>query len=49
MTEFLKSINLMDAYGVDYNILTVVTKDTAEHISEIYKEYKPEGGIISNT
>ena len=36
--RILKSINLMDAYGVDYNILTVVTKDTAEHISEIYKE-----------
>ena len=33
----------MDAYGVDYNILTVVTKDTAEHISEIYKEYQTRG------
>ena len=41
--RILKSINLMDAYGVDYNILTVVTKDTAEHISEIYKEYQTGG------
>ena len=41
--RILKSINLMDAYGVDYNILTVVTKDTAEHISEIYKEYQTRG------
>ena len=41
--RILKSINLMDEYGVDYNILTVVTKDTAEHISEIYKEYQTRG------
>ena len=41
--RILKSINLMDAYGVDYNILTVATKDTAEHISEIYKEYQTRG------
>ena len=34
---------LMDQYEVDYNILTVVTSDVAEHIEEIYEEYRKNG------
>ena len=34
---------LMDQYEVDYNILTVVTSDAAEHIEEIYEEYRKNG------
>lgn len=34
---------LMDKYGVDYNILTVVTPAVAEHIDVIYQDYKKRG------
>lgn len=34
---------LLDQYGVDYNILTVVTADAASHIEEIYEEYRRNG------
>lgn len=37
------SAKLMDAYQVDYNILTVVTPQIAEHIEEIYADYKKRG------
>ena len=33
----------MDAYGVEYNILTVVTEKTAAGIDEIYKAYSRRG------
>ena len=33
----------MDQYGVDYNILTVVTQKTAGHAAEIYNYYKEQG------
>ena len=33
----------MDCYGVDYNILTVVTCKVAENIKEIYADYKKRG------
>ena len=32
--------DLMDQYGVDYNILTVVTQNVAYHATEIYNYYK---------
>ena len=34
--------DLMDQYGVDYNILTVVTQNAAYHATEIYNYYKSE-------
>lgn len=33
-------IHLLEKYQVDFNILTVVTKDTVEHIEEIYAYYR---------
>lgn len=41
--KVVKSTELMDAYGVDYNILTVVNQKTAQHIEEIYGEYQRRG------
>lgn len=38
-----RSAKLMDRYGVDYNILTVVTLRIAENIEEIYREYERRG------
>ena len=34
---------IMDQYGVDYNILTVVTSKTVRHATEIYSYYKEQG------
>lgn len=39
----LSATKLFDAYGVDYNILTVVHKQTAAAIEEIYREYQRRG------
>lgn len=38
-----KAAALMDQYQVDYNILTVVTADTAANIREIYDHYRNLG------
>ena len=38
--RILYSIELLDRYGVDYNILTVVNQKVAENIEEIYQFYK---------
>ncbi len=38
-----KSVDLMKEYGVEYNVLTVVNRATAENIREIYKEYRRNG------
>ena len=38
-----KAAALMDLYGVEYNILTVVNSETAAHIEEIYAFYKEKG------
>lgn len=38
-----KNIELLEEYGVDYNILTVVTGQVAENIRDIYREYKKNG------
>ena len=40
--------DLMDQYGVDYNILTVVTQNVAYHATEIYNYYKRQGGNINS-
>lgn len=37
------NIRLLEEYGIEYNILTVVTAQSAEHIGEIYREYKRKG------
>ena len=34
---------MFDKYQVEYNILTVVHKDVAENIREIYKDYQRKG------
>ncbi len=36
----MESINLFQKYNVEFNILTVVTNDTAKEINRIYKFYK---------
>ena len=38
--KIMKAAALFDRYGVDYNILTVVHKEVAGHIEEIYDFYK---------
>ena len=38
-----KTTELFDRYGVEYNILTVVTRQIAEHAEEVYREYQRNG------
>lgn len=38
-----ESIRMLDAWGIEYNILTVVTARTAEQVEEIYREYARNG------
>ncbi|MHC1695027.1 MAG: anaerobic sulfatase maturase [Eubacteriales bacterium] len=42
-SRVLRSIGLLKKYGVDYNILTVVTSDVVKHIDGIYSFYKKNG------
>ncbi len=39
----LQATQLLDQYGIDYNILTVVNQKVASHIKEIYAFYKERG------
>ena len=39
----MKTIESLEKHGVEYNILTVVHRDTAEHIEEIYRGYRKKG------
>lgn len=39
----LQTAALMDRYGVEYNILTVLHSETAAHIEEIYEDYRRRG------
>ena len=41
--RILESTRLMDRYQVEYNILTVVNRQVAEHIEEIYASYQGNG------
>lgn len=41
--RIVRAAALMDQWQVDYNILTVVTKNVAENIEEIYKTYRRNG------
>lgn len=42
-SRIYESAKLMDKYQVEYNILTVVTKNIAENIKDIYASYKKRG------
>ena len=45
--DIIKSnIALLEKYGVDYNILTVVTETVAHHAKEIYKTYRENGWMF---
>ena len=39
----VQASRIMDKYGVDYNILTVVTPDVARNIDQVYAEMKKRG------
>lgn len=39
----VRTAELFDQYGVEYNILTVVTKDVAEQIEAVYENYRKKG------
>lgn len=41
--RIMQSIRLLEDHGVDYNVLTVVYRDVAEHIDEIYDKYRAKG------
>lgn len=41
----VQNIRLLDACRVDYNILTVVNRDVAEHIETIYADYARRGWV----
>ena len=41
--RILGAARLLEKYGAEYNILTVVTKQVAENIGEIYTFYKEQG------
>jgi len=41
--RIMKTAELFDHYGVEYNILTVVHKAVAQNIKEIYKAYRKRG------
>lgn len=41
--RIVNATKLMDEYGVDYNILTVVNQKTVDHIDEIYRLYRKNG------
>lgn len=41
--RIIENIKLLDKYGVEYNILTVVNQQTAAAIEDIYEDYKRRG------
>lgn len=41
--RIVHAVRILDEFGVDYNILTVVNKETARHVEEIYEAYKRNG------
>ena len=41
--HIMRTAELFDRYGVDYNILTVVHRETAENIRQIYADYRARG------
>lgn len=44
--RIMESTKLLDHYRVDYNILTVVTPEVAQNISQIYDFYKKKGWMF---
>ena len=41
--KIIKTVELFDKLNVDYNILTVITAQTAKHIEKIYNHFKNRG------
>ena len=41
--RIMETARLLENYGVDFNILTVVNKQTAAHVKKIYQSYKSRG------
>ena len=41
--KVMHTVSLFDRYGVDYNILSVVTGENARHVRKIYGFYKKQG------
>lgn len=41
--RIMENIQRLEHFGCEYNILTVVHKQTARHIKEIYREYRRRG------
>lgn len=41
--QMIKAAGMLDKYGVDYNVLTVVHREVAQSIDEIYDYYKKKG------
>ncbi len=41
--QVIKAADMLDKYNVEYNILTVVHREVAEHIEEIYDLYRRNG------
>ena len=40
--RIFQAAKLLEKHGVDFNILTVVTNNTAAHIKEIYEFYRKQ-------
>lgn len=41
--RILHTIEMFEEYHVEYNVLTVIHRETAEHIKDIYREYRKHG------
>ena len=41
--RIMETLRMFDRFGVQYNILTVVHREVAEHIREIYRDYRRRG------
>ena len=41
--RIMKTVQMFNEFGGEFNILTVVHREVAEHIEEIYNEYKNLG------
>ena len=41
--RIMHTIDLFEQFGVEYNVLTVVHRETAKHIKEIYQSYRARG------
>ncbi|MBO5281925.1 MAG: anaerobic sulfatase maturase [Lachnospiraceae bacterium] len=42
-TKVTETIGLLEKYGIDYNVLTVVTPQIADQVKQVYQHYKDNG------